>query len=89
MLHSARYTRTASVRVELQGDLVADKHFYPVQTHFSGEVREYQFTRIEPNPKERIRERFFHDSLYNCRFGHICAEDSSNKRAVRQALSAC
>jgi hypothetical protein len=46
-LGSADDPGAAAVRIELQLHTIADEHFDSMQTHFSGEVREYQVTVFE------------------------------------------
>jgi len=43
----------ASIGIELQEDPVADEHLYPMQAHFAGKVRKYEFI-AETHAEERI-----------------------------------
>jgi len=40
--------RPSPVGVESHLNFVTDKHFNSVQTHFSGEIREYAFSSFKP-----------------------------------------
>jgi len=75
ILVSSDDARPAAIRIQLHLDAIPHQHFDAVQTHFPGEVREYQGFVGELYPEERIRKRLFDDSFYYLWFCHmICAE---------------
>jgi hypothetical protein len=71
-LHSTYDSSPPSIRIELKLDTIADEHFYPVQTHFTGKVRKRDLTAIELNPKECVRKRLVDGSFHKTFFSHIC-----------------
>ena len=50
-LTSPRYPSAAAVRIQLKLDLIADQNFDTMQTHFTGQVREYQIAGLKLHAK--------------------------------------
>ncbi len=64
--------RPSPVGVESHFYFVTDKHFNSVQTHFSGEIREYALPAFKLHLKKSVGKRLIDDSVHNLKFGHIC-----------------
>ena len=61
------------VWVDLELDLIAYEHLYPVQTHLAGQVREHRLVVPQLHAEHRIGKRLVDDPFNNLRFRHICA----------------
>src|SRR5579863_7146047 len=85
-LRAPRNARSAAVWIELQLHAIADKHFYSVQTHFTGEVRKSGLAVIELYAKKSVRKRLFDDTFHDLCFSHICVPYNSKKRISGQVF---
>ncbi len=65
----------------MQLHTIADEHFNSVQTHFSGEVRKYDLSRLKLYAKEGVRECLIDDSFYFFHISHICGGKNSSNLA--------
>ena len=86
VLYSSGYSRSATVGIKLHLHFIPDENLDSVQTHLSGEVRQYNISCRQSNPKQRIRKRLFYDALDNLWFSHICTKDSNSVMQKSQGL---
>jgi hypothetical protein len=76
-LEPPRDPGASAVRIELDGDFIADQNPYPVQTHLACEVRERHLSGRKFDPKKRVRKGLFDHSFHDLGFSHICARKNS------------